>query len=56
VGAIAVEHLGLPATRVAKLLGVTGMAVLRGVERGFKHLRERHLDAQQLARAALRKV
>ena len=56
VGAIAVEHLGLPATRVAKVLGVTGMAILRGIERGLNYLRERHLDAQQLAKAALRKV
>ena len=56
VGAIAVRYLGLPASRVAGGLGVTGMAVLRGVDRGLESLRHYRLDPERLTNGALRKV
>ncbi len=52
------EHVGkvtLPARRVGGALGVTGMAILRGLARGREHLRRRGLDPEQVARQALRK-
>ncbi|MBI4737226.1 MAG: hypothetical protein HY766_14410, partial [candidate division NC10 bacterium] len=56
MSAIAVRSLGLPATRVAQALGVTAMAVLRGVDRGLGYLRERRLDPERLAKEVIRKV
>jgi hypothetical protein len=52
---VAVTGLGLPAAAVARALGVTPMAVLRGLNRGADHLRAHGLDPDQVARAALRK-
>lgn len=49
---VAVRYLGLPASRVAGVLGVTGMAVTRGADRGERYLRERKLDPEWLARMA----
>lgn len=56
VSAVAVTGLGLAASRVAEALGMTGMVVLRGVDRGLQYLRESHLDPHQLAKAILKKV
>lgn len=56
VSAVAVRSLGLPATRVAQALGVTVMAVLRGVDRGLGHLGERRLDPERLSKKVMRKV
>ena len=53
---VAVTGLGLPAAGVARALGVTSMAVLRGLTRGKAHLRARGLDLDGLAREALRRV
>lgn len=49
---IAVRYLGLPASRVAGVLGVTGMAVTRGADRGERYLRERKLDPELIAKMA----
>ncbi len=48
--------LGLPGARVARALGVTPMAIWRGVARGPAALRAHGLDRDRLAREALRKV
>jgi hypothetical protein len=47
---IAVRYLGLPASRVAGVLGVTSMAVSRGADIGERYLRERKLDPELLAK------
>ena len=56
VGALAVRHLGLPASGVAAALGVTSMAIFRSLERDLASLLPRRIDPAQLAREALRKV
>ncbi len=52
----ALRGLGLPAAGVARALGVTPMAVLRGVARGEAVLRGQHLEAERLARDVFEKV
>jgi REP element-mobilizing transposase RayT len=54
VAAVAVEGLGLPGAAVARALGVTPMAIWRGVPRGLAALRARGLDPRRLARAAMK--
>ncbi len=54
--ALAVTRLGLPASRVAAALGVTPMAILRGLDRGLVALRRQSLDPDRVAREELRKV
>ncbi len=56
VGALAVRYLGLPTSSVAAALGVTSMAVFRGMGRGLAALRAHRLDPDCLAKGALRKV
>jgi hypothetical protein len=56
VGAIGVKYLGLPVTRVATVVGVTGMAVLRGIDRGLLCLSQRDLDPERLAKWAMKQV
>jgi len=56
VGALAVRHLGLPASGVAEALGVTSMAILRSLERDLASLLPRRIDPARLAREALRQV
>jgi putative transposase len=56
VGAVALRGLGLPAAGVARALGVTPMAILRGVPRGEAALRRHGLELQRLARELLRNV
>ena len=53
---VAVTGLGLPAATMARALGVTPMAVLRGLGPGADQLRAHGLDAEDLARRVLRKV
>ena len=53
VGAVAVRGLGLPARRVGPALGVTGMAILRGLGRGEAALRRHGLAAERVAREVL---
>jgi hypothetical protein len=55
VGTVAVTGLGLPARRVGGALGVTGMAILRGLARGRDQLRRHGLDSERLAREVLQK-
>jgi hypothetical protein len=55
LSAVAVTGLGVPAAQVARALGVTPMAVLRGVARGPAYLRARGLEPDRLAREAGRK-
>jgi len=55
VGAVAVRGLGLPARRIGAALGVTGMAILRGLPRGREHLRRLGIDPERLAQNVLRK-
>jgi REP element-mobilizing transposase RayT len=54
VAAVAVEELGLPGAAVARALGVTPMAIWRGLPRGRAALRARGLDPRRLARAAMK--
>jgi hypothetical protein len=56
VGALAVRHLGLPASGVAEALGVTSVAILRSLERGLASLLPRRIDPARLAKEALRKA
>jgi hypothetical protein len=56
VSSVAVTGLALPGARVARALGVTPMAIWRGVARGPAALRAHGLDLHRLAREALRKV
>ena len=56
VSAAAVTGLGLPAVRVAAAVGVSNVAVLKGVARGEEGLRQRGLDPHRLAKAVVRKV
>jgi hypothetical protein len=53
---LAVLQLGLPAARVARALAVTPAVIRRGVERGPVLLTTRHLDAERLLRALMKKV
>ena len=52
----AVTGLGLPAAQVARALGVTPMAVLRGLAGRGARFRARGLDLGGVAREMLRKV
>jgi len=56
VSAVAIATLGFPASRVAAHLGVTLMAVLRGIPRGRAHLAARHLDLDRVATAVLQNI
>ena len=56
VGTVGVRGLHLPATRVARALGVSPMAILRGLSRGEAALREHGLELQRVAREVLQKV
>jgi len=56
VSHVAVTGLGLPAAHVARALGVTPMAVLRGLARGEAELRAHGLTPEALARETLKKV
>lgn len=56
ISALAVRSLGLPAAHVAPAIGVTLMAVLRGVERGAEYIRQHRLDSDGVVREVLRKV
>ena len=53
---MALRGLGLPAAGVARALGVTPMAIVRGVARGEAALRRHGLEVQRLARELLKKV
>ena len=55
LSAVAVTGLGVRATHLATVLGVTPMAILRGIDPGHDYLRARHLDPDRLAREALGK-
>ncbi len=52
IGVVAVSGPGLPVTRVAGVLGVTPMPLLRGFPRGRMLLHARKLDVEELAREA----
>jgi len=52
IGVVAVSGLGLPVTRVAGVLGVTPMPLLRGFQRGSMLLHACTLDGEELAREA----
>jgi REP element-mobilizing transposase RayT len=56
VSAVAAPVLGLPATRVAAALGVTQMAVLRGIPRGRALLAKHQHDPERLGREVLNSV
>ena len=56
IAAVAVTRLGLPAARVASLLGVGSVAIIQGIARGLQELRGHGLYRDRLAKAILRKV
>lgn len=56
VSAVAVRYLGLPASGVAAALGVTSMAIFRGIDRGLVALRARQIDPERFVKGAMRKV
>jgi REP element-mobilizing transposase RayT len=55
-GALAVRHLGLPASGVAAALGVTSMAIFRGMNRGLAALRAHGLDPVALVKGSMKQV
>lgn len=56
VGAVAVRYLGLPASGVAAALGVTSMAIFRGLDRGLAALRAHRVEPDWLVKGVMRKV
>jgi hypothetical protein len=56
IATVAVTRLGLPAARVASLLGVGSVAIIQGIARGLQALHAHRLDPDRLAKGILKQV